>query len=200
MVMNDFSTPEPSARGTIAAFLLVAVAIIGGMILLLATRPQPVQITIIPPQPTASPVPSPTPESITVYVTGAVGQPGALVTLVHGSRVQDAIVAAGGALASADTARVNLAGIVRDGDQVHVPVMGQDAPALPTPMGGAIVYINTASAEDLMTLPGVGAVLAARIIEYRDANGAFADLAALDAVEGIGASLLAQLEGKLSFE
>lgn len=197
--MTDNPLPEPSPRATLILFVVVTLALIGGAALLLLTRPQPVQITINPPVPTSTPEPTATPAPITVYVTGAVNQPDTLITLPPGSRVQAALDAAGGMTDSADLERVNLAGILHDGDQVHVPEIGVSE-AIPTPSGGGIVHINTATAEDLMTLPGVGPATAERIIAYREANGPFADLAALDAVSGIGPAMLAQLEGLVAFD
>jgi competence protein ComEA len=197
--MND-TPPEPSPFVSIAAFLIIAAAIVGGIVLLLATRPQPVQITIVPPVPTTTPAPSPTPAPITVYVTGAVAQPETLLTLPHDSRVQDAIQAAGGALANADLARVNAAAILHDGDQVHVLAVDEPETALATPGGGEVVYVNTATVEQLETLPDVGPTLAQAIIDYRTANGPFADMAALDAVNGIGPRLLEGLAGRVAFD
>lgn len=199
--MTDNLPPEPSPRATIIAFIIVTLAIIGGIVLLLLTRPEPVQITINPPLPTATPEPTPTPDPITVYVTGAVNQPESMVSLPAGSRVQDALDAAGGIVEGADLERVNLAQILRDGDQVHVPLIEESAVELPTPSGGtALVYINSATLEELMTLPGVGEALAQRILDFRQANGSFADMNALDAVEGIGPALLQDLEGLIVFD
>jgi competence protein ComEA len=191
--------PEASPRTTIIAFLVIAAAIIVGVVLLLVTRPEPVNITINPPVPTATPEPTATPAPITVYVTGAVMQPESLVTLPAGSRVQDAIEAAGGVTENADMERVNLAQILRDGDQVHVPQVGTET-VLPTPNGGGVVRINIATLEELDTLPGVGPALAQAIIDYREANGPFADMAALDEVSGVGPSLLEELEGLVAFD
>jgi competence protein ComEA len=193
---------EPSPRNTILAFAIIALAIIGGAVLLLVTRPEPVKITINPPLPTATSLPTATPAPITVYVTGAVNQPETTITLPAGSRVQEALDMAGGITENADLERVNLAQILRDGDQVHVPELNEMAEiTLPTPSGGiTIVYVNSATVEELMTLPGVGEALAQRIIDYRTANGAFADLSALDNVSGIGPAMLENLAGLIAFD
>jgi competence protein ComEA len=191
--------PEPSPRNTIIAFLIVAVAIIGGAILLLSTRPQAVQITINPPVPTATAEPTITPAPIVVYVTGAVAEPESLITLPPGSRVRDAIDAVGGTTDSANLEAVNLAQILHDGDQVHVPEQGLEI-VLATPSGGTVVHINSATLEELETLPGVGPAMAQAIIDYREANGPFADMAALDEVSGIGPGVLEDLQGLVAFD
>jgi competence protein ComEA len=113
--------------------------------------------------------------------------------------VADALALAGGTTESADLERVNLADRLHDGAQIHVPEQGATVD-LATRVGGRVVYINDADAEELMTLPGIGPTLAEAILTYRAANGTFADLAALDAVEGIGPALLADLEPLISFE
>jgi len=187
-----------SSKGWIAAFLILAVAVLIGAIALWSTRPQPVEITILPPVPTATATDSPPPAPITVYVTGAVVQPASLVSLPAGSRVGDAIQASGGAAANADLTAVNLAAIVRDGDQIHVPAQGETT-TLATP-GAVVVYINTATAEELEALPEVGPSLAAAIIARREAEGPFTSLDDLDAVDGIGPNLLETLAPLISFE
>lgn len=198
--MND--QPQPPARTTIMAFFLLALAIVGGAILLLVTRPQPVQITINPPLPTTTTEPTVTPGPITVYITGAVQQPQTTLSLPFGSRVQEAVEAAGGLLDEADRDRVNMAQILRDGDQVHVPSISsvEAETVLATPNSSGIVHINRATTEELATLPGVGPTLAGRIITYRDENGPFASLDDLDNVSGIGPSLLAEMEGLIAFD
>lgn len=197
--MTDNPTPEPSPRNTLLAFAIVLVAIVAGAVLLLNNRPAAVQITINTPQPTLTRTPSPTPGPVTVYVTGAVNQPDQLITLPPGSRVQDAIEAAGGLTSDADQTRINLADRVRDGDQVHVFSIGQEV-MLATPSAGLQIYINSATPEELDELPGVGPALAAAIIAYRDANGGFSSMDDLDAVEGIGPTLLEDWQGLVVFD
>lgn len=190
-------------RLAILAFALLLLTVIGGAVILLAARPEPVHIVIQPPLPTAT---STIPAQIQVYVTGAVNQPNQIVSLPYGSRVNDALAAVGGLTAAADVTRVNLAAIVRDGDQVHVFAVGEagapveTADGIATPPGGAVVYINTATREELEMLPGIGATLAERIIDARIQMGRFNSLEDLDAVPGIGAALLERLEGLISFE
>ena len=197
--MNDNPRPQPSARNTILAFIIVVAALIGGILFLLSSRPQPVQITIKPPVPTATAAPTSTFAPITVYITGAVQKPEQTLTLPYRSRVQDAITAAGGTTVQADLEKINLADYLHDGDQIHVPVKGQTV-ELATPSGGAVVHINTATAEQLDALPGIGPTLAADIIAYRDANGMFKSMSDLDKVPGIGPALIEQLQKLLAFD
>ncbi len=195
---------EASPRTTIIGFVIVIILIVGGAVLLLASRPQPVQITINPPLPTATPLPTNTPSPLQIYVTGAVAQPETIVLVPVGSRVQDVLEAAGGTTEDADLQRVNLADIVRDGDQIHVPslieVTAEAEIILPTPSGGEVIYINTATLEELMTLPGIGEKTAQDILDYREANGNFASIEDLDEVPGIGPATLEELASLISFE
>ncbi|MDX2078933.1 MAG: ComEA family DNA-binding protein [bacterium] len=191
----------------ITIIVLLAIAIIGG-ITLINTRPAPVEIVINPPPATATPSPTNTPAPIMVYVTGAVINPETTVSLPAGSRVEDAITQAGGFADNADKTGVNLAEILRDGVQVHVPIIGiaeatsdtPDSVVIATPIQPTVIYINRATIEELMTLPNIGQVTAERIIAYRTENGNFNSMADLDNVDGIGASTLARLEGLISFE
>ena len=197
--MTDNPRSEPSPRNTLVAFVIVLIALVAGVLFLLSSRPQAVQIIINPPVPTSTAAPTSTFAPITVYITGAVQKPEQTITLPYRSRVQDAITAAGGTTAEADLEKVNLADYLHDGDQVHVPVKGQ-AVELATPSAGVLVHINTATAEQLNALPGVGPTLAADIIAYRDANGMFKSISDLDNVPGIGPSLMEQLQGLLAFD
>lgn len=195
-------TNEISPRSTIIAFVIVAIMIAIGAALLFFGQPQAVEIVVNPPEPTVTPEPTHTPEPILVYVTGEVNNPETTVTLPYGSRVSDAIDAADGLTENADIERVNLAGIARDGDQIHVPAIGDDEVevALPTPSGGEIVYLNSATLEELQTLPGIGVTTAQAILDYREENGAFANLEDLDNVPGIGPSTLENIAELVSFE
>jgi len=187
----------------ITVITLVAVALIGA-ITLINTRPAPVEIVINPPPPTATALPTNTPAPHVVYVTGAVMNPEITVSLPVGSRVADAIEQAGGFSDTANQTAVNLADIVRDGMQIHVPLLDTESDttiiATPAASGAGIVYINRATIDDLMTLPNIGQVSAERIIAYREANGNFTSLEDLDNVDGIGPSTLARLEPLISFE
>ena len=98
--------------------------------------------------------------------------------------------------------RVNLAGVLRDGDQVHVPSIAANRVhgALPTPLGGRLVNVNTATLEELVALPNIGPVTAQRIIDYRELASPFATLADLDQVSGIGPATLEALQDLVRFD
>jgi competence protein ComEA len=141
-----------------------------------------------------------TPGMYVVYVTGEVQQPQAVVTLAAGSRVQDAIEAAGGTTENADLDQVNLTQILNDGDLVYVPPIIGDAIQTPTPNHAPIVHINTATLAELDTLPGVGEDLAQTIIDYRAEHGPFTSFADLDNVPGIGPSKLEDWQTLIVFD
>jgi competence protein ComEA len=150
---------------------------------------------------------------VVVSVVGLVHQPG-LVTLTEGARIADALTAAGGALDGADMVGLNMARRVNDGEQIVVgissppgapPVMGSSIGSPPgTPPASTkpgaehaapagLVNLNTATIEQLDTLPGVGPITAAAIIAWREANGAFAGVDQLGEVDGIGPARLEKL-------
>ena len=182
------------------ALLVLAALIIFGGIMLFLSRPEPATITIHPPVPTATEAPTATPSPILVYVTGAVRNPETTYRLPYASRVSDAIEAAGGFTEMADRSLVNLAAVLRDGDQVHSPSADSAAPELPTPPGGAMVWVNSATAEELQTLPGVGPALAERILQYREQTGSFTVLADLDNVPGVGEATLEKWRDLVAFD
>jgi competence protein ComEA len=153
--------------------------------------------------------PAPTQAPIAVHVIGAVPRPG-LYEFQDGARVQDAIDAAGGLLAEADTDAINLAALLEDGQKLDVPYKtGQEpnnddsssSPDLPsadsdgsdTPSGDEnsntnadLVNINTATLDELDALPGIGPTTAQKIIDYRDENGSFLSIEDILNVSGIG--------------
>jgi competence protein ComEA len=141
---------------------------------------------------------------VAVHVAGRVRRPG-LVRLPAGSRVQDAIRAAGGATPGADLDALNLARKLTDGEQVRVPAPGDPAPPLPAGAAGpgapggpgatpsAPLDLNTATVEQLDTLPGVGEVTAGRIVAYRSAHP-FTAVDELLEVPGIGQRRYDQLK------
>lgn len=162
--------------------------------------------------------------AVLVHVSGAVADPG-VVELRVGDRVDDAIAAAGGATPEADLDAVNLARPVQDGEQIRVPLPGEQVTA-PPPAGapetaegtgggstgdgsgasggtdaaqGAAderIDINTASAAQLEELPGVGPAIAQRIVEHREAEGPFASVDDLEDVPGIGPATLEKMRDR----
>jgi competence protein ComEA len=128
-------------------------------------------------------------------VAGARAPRPGLYHLSTGSRVADALAAAGGASDRAEVAAVNLAAPLADGEQVLVPARGAAVAAPGGSAGAGPVDLNSATAEQLDALPGVGPSTAEKIIAYRQAHGPFRSLAELDAVPGIGAGRIAQLKG-----
>jgi competence protein ComEA len=145
-------------------------------------------------------------EGVVVHVVGQVRRPG-VVTLASGARVGDALTKAGGALPGADLTALNLARPLVDGEQVRVPKPGEaPPPAPPGPSGsaggpiatGGPVNLNTATTAALEELPGVGPVLAQRIVDWRTEHARFASVDELAEVSGIGEKMFAQLQGKVT--
>jgi competence protein ComEA len=135
---------------------------------------------------------------IMVHVAGAVNRPG-LYRLAPDARVNDAIEAAGGPTAAGDANALNLAEKVKDGQKLTVPDRSASAQtANQNAAGTATVNINTASKEALMTLPGIGEVLAQNIIDYRTKNGPFSSAEEIKEVNRIGDKLYEQLKDRIS--
>ena len=166
----------------VAIFLLLTAAIAGG-VFTLVRQPSPGSVEVL--------LPTPTPEpEIKVYINGAVRQPG-VYQVDGGDRLADVVTLAGGLTEDADPTRVNLALLVKDEAHFYIPRPGEP---LPTPsLGTARVNINTASAEELQTLYGIGEQKASDILEYRQQNGPFLRVEDLLKVNGIGSKTLEDL-------
>jgi competence protein ComEA len=175
------------AAAAVAVLLLLLIRHLGG-----GGSPTPV---VAPVRVAAKPAAA---KLLVVDVAGAVRRPG-LYRLRSGSRIDDAIAAAGGPTAKAQIDAVNLAAPVADGEQVVVPGRGAGAVAASPPAAGsspsAPLDLNTATAEQLDALPGIGPVTAQKILDYRQAHGPFHSVAELEGVPGIGAGRLEQLKG-----
>ena len=139
----------------------------------------------------AAPLPSAAAAMLVVDVGGKVRRPG-LVRVAAGSRVADAIAAAGGALHPSDLATVNLAAKVTDGQLLLVGVPGAGVGSASGASGP--LDINAATADQLDALPGVGPVLAQRIVDWRTQHGGFRSVDDLQQVPGIGARKFADLK------
>ena len=161
-------------RTPVIVLLLVAI-LAGGAVLYFRTggSKAPLEITLATPSP---------PRDIAVQVSGAVLSEG-VYTLKEGTRVADAIQAAGGFTAQADRGAVNLAAKLHDEDRIHVPLVGEP-PASGAP--GQKININSASASLLENLPSIGPVKAQAIVAYRQAHGPFQRTEDLMDVLGIG--------------
>jgi competence protein ComEA len=179
--------------GGIAALVLLILAarllLHGG-----ASASVPVPAPVVPTQTTATAA-----RAVVVDVTGAVRRPG-LYRLPDGSRVADALARAGGVTPRAQVELVNLAARISDGEQVLVPRRGAPAAAAGAGRGGGggaaaagPVHLNSATLEQLDSLPGVGPVTAQKILDFRQEHGAFGSVDELDAIPGIGPARLEQL-------
>jgi competence protein ComEA len=213
---------DPERRGAVAvmAAILVAALAVGWQALASRSHAEPVSDPTASASPvagnrnsTSAPTPAgaassaagaapgstpSTAAKVIVDVVGRVHRPG-LVTLSTGARVADAVRAAGGALAGTNLSSINLARVCVDGEQIAVGVAGAVAPpgtsgpaAASGPPAG-LVNLNTATADQLDALPGVGPVMAQRIIAYRTDHGPFSAVTQLQQVSGIGDAKYADL-------
>lgn len=212
---------DPGRTGALALAAVAAVAAVVAAVGVWSDRPVAEPVPALPlvagapagPSPAAAPPPDTGP--IVVSVSGKVVRPG-LVRLAPGSRVGEAIDAAGGASPDADLTGLNLATRLADGEQVVVgvpapvtPPSAGSAPAGSAPAGAAAagggdgapggrVNLNTATLEQLDQLPGVGPVTAQRILEWRAQNGRFGAVEQLQEVSGIGDARFATLRDLVS--
>lgn len=207
--VRAFTLRHLQAIGIIAVVALVFVAT-------QLFRAEDSEVPLAPPVEPASPNPASTssastpgastkPALLVVHVTGGVRSPG-VVTLPVGSRVNDALKAAGGLVAGAQLGSLNLAAPLTDGMQIIVgsasnPLSTTSAPSAQSAggspgqsQGGALVNLNTATQAQLEELPGVGPVMAGRIIEWREKNGSFTSVNELQEVDGVGAKTFERLK------
>lgn len=210
---------DPGRAGVIALLGIGVIAVLVTVFTLMRDSAPPVSAAKLPAVQMVSGSPTPGPPvpdgPVVISVVGLVNKPG-LVTLTAGDRIADALDAAGGPVDGADLVGLNLARRVVDGEQI---IVGLAAPAgSPSPMGSSVnsatapgtaspdpapgpsagapatpVDLNTATAQDLDVLPGVGPVTAAAIIAWRDANGRFTSVDQLSEVDGIGPARMDKL-------
>lgn len=194
---------DPGRRG-VAALALVAVlaALLAGFIVLRArpraVLPPAVVATGVPVPGSSAAVPAPAGE-VVVSVGGKVPRPG-LLRLAAGSRVDDAVRAAGGPLPGADLADLNLARRLVDGEQLLVGVSqpaGATAPGPSTGVGNPLVDLNSATLAELDSLPGIGPVLAQKMLDWRTEHGRFGSVDQLREVSGIGESKYAEIKARV---
>ena len=194
------------ARLLVGLVTVVVVVVIGWWLLRPPPAPVEQQIPMAAPATTAGGAPAAStttgPAEVVVHVAGAVARPG-VQRVAADQRVGDVVDAAGGLSPEADANRINLAAPLTDGMQVYVPKVGEAAP--PPVAGGSgpaggdggdsepPVNVNTAGADGLDELPGVGPATADAIIEHREANGPFTTVDQLLDVRGIGDAKLAEL-------
>jgi competence protein ComEA len=198
---------RPVAAGA-GALLAVGVLVAVGLSFLGAASPAP-KLTLPQAQPGSAPVEGPAPAlapgvvaplTVTVHVAGQVANPG-VYAVPAGGRVADAVIAAGGTAAEADVEQLNLAARLSDGERIYVPKKGEAAPAVlgPAPAAGGAkpggapagpVDLNTATAEQLEALPGVGPATSKAILAYRSSHGRFRSVTELLEVPGIGPAKL----------
>ncbi|HEX9016804.1 MAG TPA: helix-hairpin-helix domain-containing protein [Chloroflexota bacterium] len=180
-------------RGTLAALVVVLVAVAAFAVLQVPRRPA-LQVV--------SPASSPTPVAIKVHVVGAVLSPG-VYQLAADARAGDAVDAAGGPSSAADLVAMNLAVPLRDGQQVVVPERGTAAiaaqvtpvPASSQPQAAGKLNLNTASRQELEALPGIGPVTAQKLLDYRQTRGAFVSVDELKDAKLVNSSTFEKVKG-----
>ncbi len=188
--------------GWVIAISVVCAFLAAGILYLAASPPRGEAITLLP---------APTPPPLIVQVSGAVNRPG-LCSLPPGSRVKDALEAAGGFSAEAEQGSLNLAAFIQDGEHIRVPAQGTESPpaeaasqagnspsAPPVarsqaPASPGKINLNTASQAELESLPGIGPSLAQRIIAYREENGPFKTIEDIQKVKGIGPAIFEKIK------
>ena len=181
----EYTTEQKRA---VIALSLVAIFVAG--VLFLSSRGEAVET------PAIKVIESAPSKMLLVHVAGEVKRPG-VYPVIDGSRVVDAISAAGGARKGVDLSVINLARKVVDGEQIYLGVKPEKKKVGSKVFSGT-VYINRASISQFDSLSGIGPVLAKRIVDYRSANGPFVDIAELQKVPGIGMKTFERIKSRLS--
>ncbi len=188
-------------RVRLALFVVLALATVAGLAAFYVRLPTPEPVVVML-TPTAAATPGARP--VVVYVSGAVRGTG-VYTLREGDRVAQAVDVAGGFAPEADQTRINLAALLKDGQHVHVPALGErTASASATATGPATlagpVNINTATVEELNALPGIGDTYARAIVDYRTQNGPFQRPEDIVKVKGIGPQTYQRLKDLITVQ
>ncbi|HEY3010218.1 MAG TPA: ComEA family DNA-binding protein [Micromonosporaceae bacterium] len=193
---------DPGRRGVRVLAVVAALVVLLAAVLAWRARPRAEPVASPPLDTPSAPASVAASGEIIVAVAGRVRRPG-LVRLPAGARVADALTAAGGVLPGTDVAFLNLARLVADGELIVVgvtpPPGAPDSGGGPGGSGGTVgagekVNLNTATLAQLDSLPGVGPVLAQRILDHRAQHGAFRSVAELRQVDGIGDARYEQLK------
>jgi competence protein ComEA len=199
--------------------LISTIAVVGaGLFYVQRPSQEPIEILQAEATATSTPVPTPeataTPTPVRVYITGAVLNTD-VYFLPGGSIVKDAIEAAGGLAPDANREGINLALELKDQQHIHVPRLGEENPPPPvrggeelfdgttedtTPTQGQQININTATLEQLDSLPGVGPAIGKRIIDYRESVGGFGSIEEITQVSGIGEATFAKIRDLIVVE
>lgn len=203
--LGGFTRRELAGMAAVA-FLIVA----GAVFWYMRSLPRPVTIQASgggsgSPAAMAAPSPSPSPVVVVVDVAGWVRHPG-VYEFNQGDRVIDAIQRAGGGRRGANLTSINLAALLTDGQQIVVLKKGSGPAGTPgasavggsSQGSGSMININTATLDELETLPGIGPALGQRILDYREQHGPFRSVDDLLNVSGIGEKRLADLRPKVT--
>lgn len=136
---------------------------------------------------------------IYVHICGEVRQPG-VYEVAEGSRIYELLALSGGATEKGQPDAVNLADVLRDGDRIVIPSKEEAAVTAAAEQGGSdgLVNINTASMEQLMTLPGIGEAKASDIIQYREKNGGFEEISDIMKISGIKEALFEKIQDRIT--
>jgi len=203
---------SPFNLGDSQALIVVAVVVLlvaGGFVYYLRTKPSSIRqdyYSTKTERPALKGAKTKPKKTLIVHVCGAVKNPGVL-ELKEGDRVIDAIALGGGATEEANPDSLNLAAKLIDGQKIYVPKKGEQVSAAMTgsaaggsspEVAAAPININVATAQELDSLPGVGEVLAQRIIEYRESKGSYKSIGDLRNVEGIGPKKFEHLKDKVT--